>query len=410
MLRNAVFLPIAPLCVGDGSNPHSLVFPARALACIWRGLRVIAADEVAEADAVSESIVKAIAADRRPPDTAVIFDGLVELAAHALRTSDLRDFRLAAEMCERARPAGAEALAACLDISPVVRHAAARLPDWITHAGEDTTAAARLAYKDAVAIAEDAGPNFFEMLAAQLTPPWKVLRVISAVMDKPTERYLADSELGGFPERVMNAIDEALKAIGHLDVAAGPAAGRTAAAQVLLITEQVFELEVCIELNREHGWGHRILGQKQALAAVVEARLRDGEKQAMAALPMNASGFARMRKTWPKLDLPPDPAIVTRATTLLTFAHEVRHCASHGGFSATHAKVVEQLGAAIDHYVEDVLDHVRTGDAPDVAIAHGFLKVAADFDGLIRDEKAAELIRRRAATACLAETPPGDDP
>jgi hypothetical protein len=407
-LRNSIFLPVTPLFVGDGSGKQSLVFPARALALIWRGLKVIAAAEIGAAGAALEAVAKAIETYRQPPDTTVIFDGLVELAAHALRTSDLRDFRAAAEACDRARSGGAEALAACLDISPVVRQAIVRLPDWIAHGGEDNAAAARLAYKDAVAIAEDAGPRFFEMLAGQVAPPWMVLRVISAVMDKPTERYLADSELGGFPERVMNNIDETLKAIGHLNADGGVQAGRSAAALVSLVTDQVFELEVCIELSREHGWGHRILSQKQALAEVFEGRLRDAEKLVATALPMQSSGFARKRKTWPKLDGPPDPAAVARAMTLLTFLHEVRHSADHGGFSATHAKIVEQLSGTIDNYVEEVLDHVRTGDAP-AARAHLFLQAAAGIDGLIRDEKAAKLIRRRAATACLSESPPTDD-
>ena len=60
------------------------------------------------------------------------------------------------------------------------------------------------------------------------------------------------------------------------------------------------------------------------------------------------------------------------------------------------------------HYVEEVLDHVRTGDA-DLAVAHSLLTAAADFVGLVRDAKAAELIRRRAATACLAEPPMADE-
>lgn len=409
LLRNAVFLPVAPLCVGHGSDPHGLVFPARALALVWRGLKAVAPEDVAGAEEISAAVRTAIAAERRPPETGAIFDDLVELAAEALRAGEHRDFRVAAELCEQGRPGGAAALAACLDISPVVRRTIARLPDWITHVNEDTGAAARLAYKDAVAIAEDAGPRFFEMLAGHLAQPWMVLRIISAVMDKPTERYLADSELGGFPERVMDAIDEALKAIGHLDLDGGPKAGHAAAAQVALITEQTFELEICIELKRDQGWGHRILGQKQTLAGVVEARLRDAERLAVAALPMQSSGFSRMRRTWPKLDMPPDPVVIGRAMTLLAFAHEVRHVADHGGFSATHSKLVEQLGAAIDHYVEEVLDHVRTGDAPDPAIALAFLRAAAGFDGLIRDEKAAELIRRRAATACLAEPAPDDE-
>jgi hypothetical protein len=403
LLRNAVLQPIAPLCVGDGSDKHSLVFPARALALIWRGLKARAPAEMAAAAKASAGVASAIAAEQRPPDPSKTFDVLTKVAAEALRSSDIRDFRAAMDICDRAWPGGGEAFAACLDISAVVRRALPRLPEWVAHPGEDTGAAARLAYKDAVAIAEDAGPRFFEMLAAQLTPPWMILRTISAVMDKPTERYLADSELGGFPERVMGEIDDALKAISKLDLDGGPEAGRVAGHLVELITQQTFELEVCIETTRDHGWGQRIIGQKKALASLVEARLRDAEKLVMAAMPSHSSGFARPRKGGPKLDEPPEVKAAGRALTVLTFAHEIRLCANYGGFSAVHAKVTDKLSVAIEHYVDDVLDHVRTGDVPDVGIAHAFLLLAADAVGLVRDVQAAELVRRRAATAC---TPP----
>ena len=402
MLRNTIFQPVAPLFVGDGSDTHSLVFPARALACVWRGLKVSAEPQLAAAVDATAAANKALAKEQRPPDVGRAYDMVVAAAADGLRTSELREFRTAAELCDHARPGGAAALAACLDISPVVRRTLPRLAEWVSHAGEETGAAARLAYKDAVAIAEDSGPRFFEMLAGQLTPHWMVLRIISSVMDKPTERYLADSELGGFSERVMAEIDEALKAIAKLDVDGGPEAGRVAGRQVELITRQTFELEECIELTRDHGWGHRIVGQKKALASVVEGRLRDAEKHVAAALPMESTGFGRARRSGPRLDTPPDPKMVGRAITLLTFVHEIRHCANYGGFSASHSKAAEALWAAVDRYTEDVLADVRNGDAPDLVIAHAHLLGAADMAGLLRDDKAAELVRRRAATACAS--------
>ena len=403
MLRNAVFQPVVPLFVGDGSYKHSLVFPAIALPCMWRGLKALSARRSSRPPPpISSAVAISLRSEQRPPDPSKAFDDLAEAAADALRSSDQRDFRTVVDLCERARPGGAQVLAACLDISPVVRRALSRLPDWIAHTGDDNSAAARLAYKDAVAIDEDAGPNFFEMLAGHLTPRWMVLRVISAIMDKPTERYLADSELGAFAERVLNDVDEALQAIAKLDIDGGPDAGRAAAQLVTVITQQVFELETCIELARDHGWGERIVGQKQSLAGLVEARLWDADKLSIAALPMRTSGFSRLRKTAPKLDAAPDPKITGRAMTLLTFAHEIRLCAQYGGFSATHARVMEKIGDMIDHYAEEVLDRVRTGDAPDVGIAHEFLTVAADLTGLVRDKKSAELLRRRSAISSAA--------
>jgi hypothetical protein len=90
--------------------------------------------------------------------------------------------------------------------------------------------------------------------------------------------------------------------------------------------------------------------------------------------------------------------------TLLTFAHEIRLCATYGGFAAMHAKVVEKLGGVIDHYVDDVLADVRNGDVAEVANAHAHLQIAAGMVGLVRDDKAAELVRRRAATTCGSPT------
>ena len=399
LLRNIVFQPVVPLCVGDGSSRRSLTFPAQALSFVWRGLKASAPGEVAQAERAAAAVSTAEANEQRPPDPSAAYNALLARAAGGLRAGEVREFKAAAELCDRARPGGTETFAACLDIAPVVRRALPRLSEWIGQPSEEISAPARLAYKDSVAIAEDAGPRFFEMLAAQLDPPWMVLRIISAIMDKPTERYLADSELGAFPERVMAEIDDALKTIGKLDMDGGPEAGRVAGRLADLITRQTFELEVCIELNREHGWGQRIVAQKKLLASLVEGRLREAEKLTAAALPNQSSGFARPRKNRPNLDDPPEPRAVGRAITLLTFVHEVRLCANYGGFSAAHAKVIEKLGGLIDSYVEEVLDLVRTHEGPPKAAA-AYLAIAADMLALVRDEKGAELVRRRAASAC----------
>jgi len=403
-LRNAVLLPVAAMCVGDGVNDRRLTFPSRALSCLWQGLKDLAPDVIAAVGGASpagddEASTRAVDATNRS------CDALTRLAASALRVREQRDFVMAAELCDRARPGGAEMLAACLDLAPVVRRAAARLPDWIGHPGDDTAAASRLAYKDAVVIADDAGPRFFEMVAAQLSPHWMILRVISAVMDKPTERYMADSEVGGFGEAVMSEIDEALVAIGKLDLDGGAEAGRAAGRLVELVSLQTSELEACIELSRDHGWGRRIVNQRKALASVVEARLRDAEKTVAAALPTEMASKQRMRRKLPCLTAPPEARALTRAKTLLAFTQAIRSSANYAGFSAAHAKTMENVGALIDHYVEDVLDYVKTGDVEDVNIAAAFLAVAADFCETIRDEKAAALIRRRAAVACHGEGP-----
>jgi hypothetical protein len=384
------------MCVGDGRDPHFLVFPGRALSAMWRGLKAKAPALIAEAETALY--------DFRPGDTVPpVFDRLIVIAADGVRHETTPEFAAVAEACEAAWTGGAAAFVACLDLAPVVRRAIYRLPEWTAQSSEEVTVSARLAYKDAVAISDDAGPRFFEMLGAQLPHRWMVLRVISAVMDRPTERYLADSELKPFGERVLRDIEESLRAIAKLDLDGGAPAAAEAARLVELITLEATELETCIDLHHEHGWGHELVKHRRSLAAVVEARLRDTEKHFGQALPTGPAKLRRIRRSIPRLSLPPDERAVRRTMTLLAFTRDVRNSASYGGFAAARGRTLEKLGEALDQYVEEVLDLLKMKDAESEENARAFLGVAAEFSRLMRGDSAADLVRRRMAAACQSQ-------
>jgi hypothetical protein len=314
-------------------------------------------------------------------------EALCARAAKGLRMRDTQEFSAAADACD------AEVLAACLDLSIVVRRALPRLPAWLSHRNADTAAAARLAYKDAVTIAEDATPRFFQMLAAHLPHPWMILRIISSVMDKPNERYLHDSELANFAEAVLEEIDATLKVIATFRGSDGVDAALSTAMQCDLAVRQIMEIEANVDLNRETGWGLRLHKQRAVLAGSVETRLREAEKAALESLPLH-SGRGRRG---PRLDGPPAPLTVDQAITLATFSGGLQPAANNGGFSAARNRMIEKLGEHLDLYVEDALDALR-GDA-DPALIRAYLDVAADMARVVRGEETAKLIRRRTQAA-----------
>ncbi|HEY0650492.1 hypothetical protein [Phenylobacterium sp.] len=389
-LRNTILQPIAPMCVAGGDDPAELTFPARTLSLIWRALKDT------EAEAVEKLRKDEYFEAHKLTDAQ---DQLVAAAAAGLRERAHPDYIAAAELADRGRDDGAKQLIAALEIGAVVRHTTQRMPEWLAHPGGDTTAGARLAYKDAVAIADDAGPLFFRMLAAQMAQPWMVMRIISAVMDKPTERYLRDSELADFGEKLLADIDASIAAIGAMNAADGPGMGRIGARLAELVVHQIMEMEGSVELPRDQGWGLRVVKQRASLAAVVEARLKEAERAVIEALPMFAPRNQRVRHQVPRLSAPPEERWVTHATTLLAFSEELRTTANYGGFSTVRNKMVGKLGEYIDHYVESVVDLLHTDDVEDRAIAAAFLECAADFSVFLRGDKAAELIRRRAHSA-----------
>ena len=328
---------------------------------------------------------------------------MVAIAGIRLRSRTGTDFRAAAEICDLGRPNGADQLASCLEIAAVVRRAVRRLPEWLAHPGNETAASARLAYKDAVEISEDAGPRFFEMLAAQMPQPWMVLRIISAVMDNPTERYLADSELACFAEAVMDDIDAALVRIAGFNPDEGVAAARAAADMAELVVRQMLEVETSVDLDREHGWGQRVHKQRLRFVEVVEGRLREAEKAVTEALPMPVTRLRRVTRSIPRLSEMPDARLVGRATALLSFAEALRTTANYGGFSATRAKVIEKLTEFLASYVQEVLDLIRSGEVEVLENAAAYLEAAAGFSHLVAGDKAGALVRRRAHTALHPE-------
>ncbi|HYD45705.1 MAG TPA: hypothetical protein VEA79_10635 [Phenylobacterium sp.] len=388
--RNAVLGPAVALCRADGHEADWLRFPPAALNQIWAGMKRVAPDLLLRAD---EALADPEEARAGP------IDAPARLAAQELRAAHHPEFAAAAAVCNGVRPNGAAELAACLDLSPLARKAMAQLPRWISFMDGERIAVARLLCRDAAEIADDAGPRLFEILAAQLAEPWRILRVISAVMDHPGDTYFAASEFAGFGDRVLAAIEAESAKVAALRAPQGPAAGRAAglaAAQAVLLLSEV---EQAIELARDGPWGRRAAKIKRGLADVAEARLKEIDEAVAGALPCQSVRGSRLRKAEPILLNEPDEDLVAGALTLLTFARETQGCASAGGFASVRMKVLERLDQRLDAYVEDVLDRLREGEAGIADLARAYLAIAADFYTLARDEKAGDLVRRRMAAA-----------
>jgi hypothetical protein len=387
--RNVVLGPIAPLCAVPGPL-SGLTFPPRTLSLIWRALRSESPAEIWAA--------KAQLSDWRGGDLSPdLFDALCTRTARGLRTSG-SPFEAAAEAADQG--GGRRALAGCLDIAPLTRHALEQLPDWLGRMTGEKAAKLRLTYRDVVAVADDAGPRFFDMLAAHLSEPWLILRVIAGVMDHPNETYVAASELGGFGERVLGDIDRRLAEVVAFKATSGRQAAHAVAQTVHLATVEVGEFEQAFHLAHDGTWGRRVGKQKTRLAETIEALLASADRLVGAALPLhNVRLGPRTIKGVPRLTHEPDADQVEKAATLLTFLTEVRSSAAAGGFASARTKVLEGLENRLDTYVEDLLAEIHADDGADLPRAHAFLEVAAELCGLARDEKAAQIVRRRAAAA-----------
>ncbi|MBV9995227.1 MAG: hypothetical protein JO127_08435 [Caulobacteraceae bacterium] len=387
--RNLTFAPVAPLCAPPSAF-GGLRFPPRTLSLIWNALKAEAGEDLAAARARADDW-------RGPESSADVFDALCARVVRGLREEDPA-FAPSAAAADAG--AGRSVLALALEIAPLVRRALDQMPEWLGRMNSEKAAKLRLTYRDVVAVAEDAGPLFFEMLAAHLTEPWLILRIISGEMDRPNEAYVSGSELAVFGERVLSDIDRRLAALTEFHPASGPAGARAAAEAAHATTVEIAEVEQSINVSPTGPWGSRLARQKKTLAATVEAHLKAADAAVGLALPLQTVRLGpRTARGVPKLMQDPDPEKVAKATALLTFISEVRTSAAAGGFASARAKAVEGLEERLDSYVEDVLEEIRSGEDEHRDRARAFLDIAAGFCGLVRDEKAAQIVRRRAAAA-----------
>jgi hypothetical protein len=386
--KRVVFEPLLALA-GPGR------FPAPVLKMLWVGLRQTSG---ADADTAVSYASKKKISEENLAKAVEVYDNLCAAAADGLREG-APAFAPAAKLLAETSPDGIEAFLRYLELTPLVRAAMVRLPDWVGRMTTDRAAAVRVFYKDAVNLADDAGPRFLEMLEANLPEPWMIMRILSAVMDHPGEGFLAASELSHFAERVLDDVDRRLGAFRAFDPDGGRDAGAAAATALETAGAEIIEFEQSIDLNREGPWGKRIMQQKQALAQMAETRLAQIDRALDAAMPLQVVKFGKGVRGQPRLTDDPNPAAQRRAEGLMAFFDQSRHGASQSGFGSARAKAAEKIEARLDQYIEDLLEMLRTQQIDALDRVKAYLEVSAGMMEAARGEKAGQIVRRRAAAA-----------
>jgi len=387
-VRCAVFGPISALCGVGGSS--CVRFPRRTIAQLWSAL------EETQPGMVSA----ARSAWSRDPDDQVgpadIYNRLCACANAGLRSAS-PSFDAARATLEQAGSEALQDFNGFLDLAPLGRQTIVRLPEWMGRLNEEKSAAARLAYKDAGDLSEDAGPRLFDILLANLPQPWMILRIMSAVMDRPKDSFAASSELARFGEFVLDDIEQRLSRVRGFEADQGRVAGIEASEMLHVAAQEIAEFESSIDLKKDGPWGRRVVKQRQALAQMAETRFGQIEKALDKALPLEMPRFGKGARGHPNLGVDPDPIMVRRAAGLLGFFDHTRTYASQYGFGASRAKVAETIQSRLNHYVEDLLELLRANEFSNTGRLRAYLDIAAEFTGAADGEKAAQIVRRRAA-------------
>ena len=219
-------------------------------------------------------------------------------------------------------------------------------------------------------------------------------------MHRPDDRFVASSELATFGDRLLEDIDSQLKRVAAFDSDRGREAGDAAGAAVRIAALEIQEFDESVDLSPDGPWGSRLTRQRKSLVQAVEGRLRSVESEVAAALPVKSAGFQRKSlRGHPRLIADPDARQVQRALAFLSLLKEVRPAGERLGFGALWAKTAEQVQMRLDTYIDDLLEMLRAGEGDNLERVRTYLDVAAELMGVLGDERAAQLVRRRVAAA-----------
>jgi hypothetical protein len=388
--RSAAFEPLAGLWKTHAAIPF-LSFPSTTPSLLWQAVKDYEPSFAHRLQTTAEP-----AAGR--PETLALFNDICTAAADGLSHRATPGFAALADLLD-AHPKGCSRLATLLTLAPDLRDSIARAPTWLSGVDPEHAAALRIAFRQASEKGPEAGFLYMEVLFAALEQPAFILRLVSMIMDRPSDRFLAASELRTIGERLLDAVDRHVGAIKDFDPARGLEGGVAAAAASDAATLIISEFETHVAMSREGVWGARIVQQRQALTLAMEMRLREVEAATNAALPMRTMRVnGKFLRGPPNLSQPPDPLAVAKVMSLTALLSGCRTAALVTGFGALRSKVLEIQDKALDGYIQDVLDMLHRQQVP-AELGRAYLDVAAELFGLVRDPKAADLVRRRAVAA-----------
>lgn len=391
--RAIAFAPLLPMFQRRPDGVESLTFPAGVLPRLWKA-----------ASSREPELLLALD-DYRPieenPKMCAVADRICVAAAAAVRDkpevvwpSNGGD--------EAARIRGLDELALCFDLAAMARRALLNLPDLILRPTGDQLAELRLLIRDCAEITVDGGPRMLEIMFAHLGDASLILRlVVHSSHAAAKEGFLSESEMAGFVNRLIAEVEARITRIASYKPGAKADPGPGVRTDIAWCAETLGELDATLKLDPEGGWGKQAREARDRINGTLSRSLRSLDKALDRLMPSKSvKTTGRMTRQAPDLeaDAPPLDA-VQAAIVLLTLLGAIRTAAQVFGCESLRYQLVQSVTERVTVYVDQVVEAVNAGDAPDQRKSLALVETLAKCLLLIDATDAARTARRRAAAA-----------
>lgn len=393
-----VFQPFLRLFEPRSDGLKSVQFPHRFLLSLWNAI------ETREPDLYREAfgLVRGLRADDPTP---VAFFRLVKTGIDLCQETP----QTIAGSDDAAAAADVTELGRYLELHRIIRQTLARMSDFLGRIDAEKAAALRVMFKDAAELDASSGYRYLELVFANIDDASQIIKIMATLADRPKDRFLAESEMASFGERLLDQIEARVK---ELKLFMGnrhkPCEDLSqASAHIAQALGQLHAFEQYIELSRDGPWGKRVAAAHKEIAGMVEQVLNGAEKELLQVLPMRSERIhGRMKREVPDLDLTIDEARMTQVRHTLAFIRDARQVATAGGFTTLHTRIVQTLETRMDEWFGLLLSDANSGDLTDRDRANEAFERVTDLMGLLCGDEKAKTARRRVAASELFRSKP----
>lgn len=390
--RAIAFAPLLPMFRRRPDGVEAVNFPSGVLPRLWK------------AASSKEPELLLVLDDYRPiednPKMRTVADRICVAAAGAVR--DQPDLIWPPNGDEAARAKGLEELALCFDLAAMARRGLLILPDLILRPTGDQLAELRLLIRDSAEITADGGPRMLEIFFAHLGDASLILRlVVHSSKAAAKEGFLSESEMAGFVNRLLVEVEARITRIASHKPGAKADPGPGVRADVAWCAETLGELDVTLQLDPESGWGKQAREARDRINGALSKTLRGLDKTMDRLMPTReVKTTGRMTRKVADLEAEAAPLeAVQAAVVLLTLLGALRTAAQVFGCETLRHQVVQSTTERVTTWVDQVIEAVNAGDAPDQRKSLGMVETLAKCLLLIEETDAARTVRRRAGAA-----------
>ena len=392
--RRAIsFAPLLPMFQSRTDGVEALTFPPSVLPRLWKAASSRETEHLPLLD------------EYRPidenPKMRIVADRICLAAAAAVR--DQPELVWPSTGADpKTREEGLRELALCFDLAAMMRRGLLNLPDLILRPTADQLAELRLLIRDSAEMSPDGGPRVLEIMFAHLGEASLILRlVVHSSKASTKEGLLSESEMAGFVNRLIAEVERRVTRIVSHRPGAKFDPGPGLRADVAWCAETLGELDLTLQLDPEGAWGKQAREARQRINNNLSATLRSLDRTLDGLMPSHrVQTSGRMTRQAPDFNAaPPSLETVQAAIVQLTLLSALRTAAQVFGCESLRHQMVQSVTERITLYVDQVIETVNAGAAPDERKSLGLVETLARCMLLIDAPDVARTIRKRAAAA-----------